>query len=41
MNIIPDARTVLCFGDPNTYGQRAEDVDRGRWPIDVRWTGLL
>jgi lysophospholipase L1-like esterase len=41
MNLNPDARTVLCFGDSNTYGQRAEDVDKGRWPIDVRWTGLL
>lgn len=41
MNVNPDARTVLCFGDSNTYGQRAEDVDRGRWPIDVRWTGRL
>ena len=41
MNLNPDARTVLCFGDSNTYGQRAEDVDKGRWPIDVRWTGVL
>ncbi|WP_433376678.1 GDSL-type esterase/lipase family protein [Actinoplanes sp. CA-142083] len=41
MNTDPDARTVLCFGDSNTYGQRAEDVDKGRWPVDIRWTGLL
>ncbi|WP_412538281.1 GDSL-type esterase/lipase family protein [Longispora sp. K20-0274] len=41
MNTNPDAVTVLCYGDSNTYGQRGEDVDRGRWPIDVRWTGLL
>jgi lysophospholipase L1-like esterase len=41
MNINPDARRVLCFGDSNVYGQRSEDVDKGRWPIDVRWTGLL
>ena len=40
MNVDPGARTVLCFGDSNTYGQRAEDV-RGRRPIDVRWTGRL
>jgi lysophospholipase L1-like esterase len=41
MNVNPDARTVLCFGDSNTHGQRAEDVDRGRWPIHIRWTGRL
>ncbi|GIG60072.1 hydrolase [Longispora fulva] len=41
MHTHPDAVTVLCFGDSNTFGQRAEDVDKGRWPIDVRWTGLL
>ncbi|WP_018350141.1 GDSL-type esterase/lipase family protein [Longispora albida] len=41
MDVNPDAIRVLCFGDSNTYGQRAEDVDRGRWPVDVRWTGLL
>lgn len=41
MNTNPNAITVLCYGDSNTYGQRGEDVDKGRWPIDVRWTGLL
>lgn len=41
MNINPNAYTVLCFGDSNVYGQRAEDVDKGRWPIDIRWTGVL
>jgi lysophospholipase L1-like esterase len=33
--------SVLCYGDSNTYGQRSEEVDKGRWPIDVRWTGQL
>ncbi|MEU9041519.1 MULTISPECIES: GDSL-type esterase/lipase family protein [unclassified Kitasatospora] len=37
----PDALTVLCFGDSNTYGQRSEQVELGRWPVDVRWTGQL
>ena len=41
MNIDPAARRVLCFGDSNTFGQRAEDVGKGRWPVDVRWTGRL
>ncbi|AXK84783.1 hypothetical protein DXT66_03225 [Nocardia farcinica] len=27
------------FGDSNTFGQPAGE--RGRWPIDVRWTGRL
>ncbi|WP_280336094.1 GDSL-type esterase/lipase family protein [Nocardia wallacei] len=39
MIVNPSAITVLCFGDSNTFGQRAEG--RGRWPIDIRWTGRL
>lgn len=39
MNTNPDALTVLCYGDSNTYGQRPDM--KGRWPIDVRWTGRL
>ncbi|WP_280236541.1 GDSL-type esterase/lipase family protein [Nocardia cyriacigeorgica] len=35
----PSAFTILCFGDSNTFGQPAEK--RGRWPVDVRWTGRL
>jgi lysophospholipase L1-like esterase len=35
----PAAFTVLCFGDSNTFGQPSEG--RGRWPVDVRWTGRL
>lgn len=41
MNINPLAKTILCYGDSNTYGQRSDDVHKGRWPIDVRWTGQL
>lgn len=40
MNVNPDATVVLCYGDSNTYGQRA-DIKGGRWPADVRWTGVL
>ncbi|WP_406632411.1 GDSL-type esterase/lipase family protein [Amycolatopsis sp. WGS_07] len=32
---------VLCYGDSNTYGQRSEDVARGRWPAGIRWTSRL
>jgi lysophospholipase L1-like esterase len=39
MNTNPDAITILCYGDSNTYGQRSDM--RGRWPADVRWTGQL
>ncbi|MEU4430022.1 GDSL-type esterase/lipase family protein [Nocardia rhamnosiphila] len=39
MIVNPTAFTILCFGDSNTFGQPAEE--RGRWPVDVRWTGRL
>ncbi|WP_280275687.1 SGNH/GDSL hydrolase family protein [Nocardia wallacei] len=39
MIVNPSASTILCFGDSNTFGQRSEG--RGRWPVDVRWTGRL
>ncbi|PSR66616.1 hypothetical protein C8258_18915 [Nocardia sp. MDA0666] len=39
MIVNPSAFTVLCFGDSNTFGQPSEG--RGRWPVDVRWTGQL
>ncbi|WP_051163478.1 GDSL-type esterase/lipase family protein [Nocardia brevicatena] len=39
MIVNPSAFTILCFGDSNTFGQPSEK--RGRWPIDVRWTGRL
>jgi len=32
-------RTVLCYGDSNTHGWRPDGG--GRWPLDVRWTGVL
>lgn len=35
------AKTILCFGDSNTFGQRSDDVNKGRWPAGVRWTSRL
>ena len=37
----PAARTVLCFGDSNTYGDPSDDPDYVRLAADVRWTGRL
>jgi lysophospholipase L1-like esterase len=33
------ARTVLCYGDSNTYGWDARTG--GRFPRDIRWPGVL
>lgn len=41
MNIHANAKTILCYGDSNTFGQRSDDVNKGRWPADARWTGCL
>jgi lysophospholipase L1-like esterase len=40
MNTIPNAVSVLCYGDSNTYGQRP-DGTRSRHAANVRWTGQL
>lgn len=32
-------KTILCYGDSNTYGYNP--VTGGRWPEDIRWTGRL
>ena len=37
---IRDARSVLCFGDSNTWGSDPSDPDR-RFPWSVRWPGVL
>ncbi len=39
MNTSPQAITILCYGDSNTWGQKPDKS--GRFPADVRWTGLL
>lgn len=40
MNYNPLAVRVLCYGDSNTFGQ-LPDGSRKRYPLNVRWTGLL
>jgi lysophospholipase L1-like esterase len=32
-------KSILCFGDSNTWGYNAENGER--FPPDVRWTGVL
>jgi lysophospholipase L1-like esterase len=32
-------KTILCYGDSNTWGY--DPVTKGRFPRDVRWTGVL
>ena len=39
MNTNPNAVTVLCYGDSNTYGQKPDKT--GRYDANVRWTGIL
>ena len=39
MNTNPLAKTVLCFGDSNTWGQKPDKSER--FGADERWTGLL
>lgn len=39
MNINPNAKRILCYGDSNTWGDPPDsDV---RYPINIRWTGIL
>jgi len=39
MNTNPLAIKVLCYGDSNTWGY--VPVSETRYPVDVRWTGVL
>ena len=32
-------KRILCYGDSNTWG--AIPNENGRYPDDVRWTGVL
>ena len=37
-------KTALCFGDSNTFGYDPQGVASGtrfRYPVDVRWPGVL
>lgn len=40
MNCSSTAKTILCYGDSNTWGQ-TPDKTGNRYPADVRWTGVL
>ena len=39
MNIKPNAKTIVCYGDSNTWG--AIPNNPGRFSRDVCWTGVL
>ena len=44
MNISDNAKTIVCYGDSNTWGSvpRGGEVQgRTRYPRSVRWTGVL
>jgi hypothetical protein len=34
-----EVKEILCFGDSLTWGWNP--VDRGRYPFEKRWTGVL
>ncbi|HJP81210.1 MAG TPA: SGNH/GDSL hydrolase family protein [Candidatus Saccharimonadales bacterium] len=40
MNTDPTAKSILCYGDSNTWGQTPDKTGR-RLPSNVRWTGVL
>lgn len=39
MNTNPNAKTILCYGASNTYGQKPDRS--GRFAANERWTGIL
>ena len=46
MNMETETKTIVCYGDSNTWGfvpvaEDAETVEHARFPCDVRWTGVL
>jgi hypothetical protein len=41
MNTTPSAINILCYGDSNTWGKIPGTTPAQRYPVDVRWTGLL
>jgi len=40
MNINPEAKRILCFGDSNTWGYMPGSK-HNRYSADLRWTGIL
>lgn len=41
MNDSRNRRSVLCYGDSNTFGASTADDPDGRYAPDERWTGVL
>ncbi|MFA5158474.1 MAG: GDSL-type esterase/lipase family protein [Patescibacteria group bacterium] len=39
MNINPQAKIVVCYGDSNTWGHNP--LDESRYPANIRWVGVL
>lgn len=39
MNTNPNTKTIICYGDSNTWG--AVPSEGTRYPSDTRWTGVL
>lgn len=35
------AGTIICYGDSNTFGYDSRIGTQGRFPKDIRWTGIL
>ena len=33
--------TIICYGDSNTYGYDPQSLTGGRYPENIRWTGIL
>jgi len=40
MTTNPSAKTILCYGDSNTWGQ-TPDKTGNRYPVGVRWTSVF
>jgi lysophospholipase L1-like esterase len=40
MNINPNAKRILCYGDSNTWGDTPDKITF-RYPVNIRWTGQL
>ena len=41
MNTNPKAIRVLAFGDSNTWGRVPGGDNNARFPLNIRWTGVL
>lgn len=41
MNINPQAKRILCYGDSNTWGWVPASMGKDRFSVDKRWTGRL